>query len=436
MQILHVSDIQTALQTFQAKFYFRVTWVQKKSTAFADGGIKHIESIDDWPAGVYRPDLGFDNAEEVLELKHQTLGVSTWREFAESANISQSQDAADEFVVMEWKARGFGKFTNRFDLTNYPCDTQLLKLTISSLDQGINLHDDHRDNVQSTIRKDYFLDQGFSLLDGEFARSTKTTKARGLPLASQEDSFVINPVPDKTKWRHFNTLSYIIPVKRVVRHVKQEILYPISLITLASMTSFIFSPIDPANRLAQSITVALVITGYAYVVASYFPRIQKKTVFGNYFFRSFLFVFFVVIQNTLIGVIACNGYSCDGDSDSAGQFGSTAVPSVAPIVSESTKTFGERLLLSSNNGRDSGLLDGSRSTLYDFITMGMFGVVWVLMNGHLYYEILLDMPRRETKRIEEALKLAKDGNEDTKSKELEYVRKFDKVKPLYKKKKF
>ena len=294
MQILHVSDIQTALQTFQAKFYFRVTWVQKKSTNFADGGIKHIESISDWPADVYQPDLGFDNAEEVLELKHQTLGVSPWREFAESANIPQSQDAADEFVVMEWKARGFGKFTNRFDLTHYPCDTQLLKLTISSLDQGIDLHDDHRDNVQSTIRKDYFLDQGFSLLDGVTALSAKSAIARGLSLASQEDSFVINPVADEKKWRHFNTLSYIIPVKRVVRHVKQEILYPICLITLASMTSFIFPPNDPANRLAQSITVALVITGYSYVVAAYFPRIQKKTVFSNYFFRSFLFVFFVV----------------------------------------------------------------------------------------------------------------------------------------------
>ena len=87
----------------------------------------------------------------------------------------------------------------------------------------------------------------------------------------------------------------------------------------------------------------------------------------------------------------CKGYNCggDGDSDSAGQFGSTAFPSAAPaIVSESTMTFGERLLLSSNKDRDSGLLDGSGSTLYDFITMGILGVVWVLMNGHLYYEIL------------------------------------------------
>ena len=170
--------------------------------------------------------------------------------------------------------------------------------------RGINLHDDHRNDVQSTIRKDYFLDQGFSPLDGGTEISAKSTIARGVSLASQEDSFVINPVADKTKWRHLNTLSYIIPVKRLVRHVKQEILYPISLITFASMTSFIFPPNDPANRLAQSITVALVITGYSYVVAAYFPRIQKKTVFSNYFFRSFLFVFFVVFQNTLIGVIA------------------------------------------------------------------------------------------------------------------------------------
>ena len=75
----------------------------------------------------------------------------------------------------------------------------------------------------------------------------------------------------------------------------------------------------------------------------------------------------------VISVIACKGYNCDGDgdSDSAGQFGSTAVPSAAPaIVSESTMTFGERLLLSSKkDSRDSGLLDGSGSTLYDFITM-------------------------------------------------------------------
>ena len=211
------------------------------------------------------------------------------------------------------------------------------------------------------------MDEGFSPLDGVPPRSTKSIKARGLSLASQEDSFVIHPVLDKTKCRHFNMLSHIVPVKRVVRHVKQEILYPISIITFTSMTSFIFpAPTDPANRLAQSITVALVITGYSYAVVAYFPRIKKKQC--------------LAITSSVPSclcfswcVIVCKGYNCDGDgdSDSAGQFGSTAFPSAAPaIVSESTMTFGERLLLSSKkDSRDSGLLDGSGSTLYDFITM-------------------------------------------------------------------
>ena len=83
---------------------------------------------------VYKPDLGFDNAVEELEFKSQSLGVSTWRcpdmvptQGPETRKVQDDEDEnKDEYVVVEWKARGSGYFLQTFELGNYACDTQLL----------------------------------------------------------------------------------------------------------------------------------------------------------------------------------------------------------------------------------------------------------------------------------------------------------------------
>ena len=93
---------------------------------------------------VYKPDLGFDNAVEELEFRSQSIGVSTWRcsdmvpkQGPETGKVQDDEDEnEDEYVVVEWIARGSGYFSQTFELENYPRNTQLLKIVISSLDQG------------------------------------------------------------------------------------------------------------------------------------------------------------------------------------------------------------------------------------------------------------------------------------------------------------
>ena len=87
-----------------------------------------------WPIDVYKPDLGFDNAVEELEFKSQSIGVSTWRcpdivpkQGPGTGKVQDNEDKnEDEYVVVEWKARGSGYFSQTFHLENYPRDTQLL----------------------------------------------------------------------------------------------------------------------------------------------------------------------------------------------------------------------------------------------------------------------------------------------------------------------
>jgi len=69
---------------------------------------------------------------------------------------------------------------------------------MSSLDQGIEFHDDHQDKVQSSIREDYFFNQDFTMANYEEilcidnVMTTSAPIARGRAMASKEDVFVIN----------------------------------------------------------------------------------------------------------------------------------------------------------------------------------------------------------------------------------------------------
>ena len=125
MHIHHVSQIETVHQTFDTKFYLRATWVQPLRKILTP----EID-VDNWPNEIYKPQLDFDNAKEIIELKEQSLAISDWRK------VTTDQSGFDterfNYFVMEWKATGFGTFTYRINLDNYPYDLQMLKVTIGS----------------------------------------------------------------------------------------------------------------------------------------------------------------------------------------------------------------------------------------------------------------------------------------------------------------
>jgi len=72
---------------------------------------------------VYKPDLGFDNAVEELEFRSQSIGVSTWRcsdmvpkQGPETGKVQDDEDEnEDEYVVVEWIARGSASFPKRLN---------------------------------------------------------------------------------------------------------------------------------------------------------------------------------------------------------------------------------------------------------------------------------------------------------------------------------
>ena len=71
---------------------------------------------------------------EELKFKSQSIGVSTWRcpdivpkQGPGTGKVQDNEDKnEDEYVVVEWKARGSGYFLQTFELENYARDTQLL----------------------------------------------------------------------------------------------------------------------------------------------------------------------------------------------------------------------------------------------------------------------------------------------------------------------
>ena len=285
-------------------------------------------------------------------------------------------------------------------MENYPRDTQLLKIVISSLDQGIELHDDHRDKVQSSIREDYFLDQDFTMtnyeeiLSMDDATTTSAPIARGRAMASKEDVFVINPVNQ----RSFNTLSYIVPVERIACHVKREMLYPVSLITLSALVSFAFYPSETDKRLLISTIIALAMTGYSQIMTKHLPRMKDPNEFSKYIFNSLLFVYGVVLESAVVS---------------------------------------DRMRLALG-------LHSKRVDLLDTVGMIMMMSLWLIMNMRIEFSVNFGMKVNEKKRIIEELTIARDGVElknnsgdcvtDKDGNPLMKVRKFDTVKPLYRNK--
>jgi len=380
LQIHHVNEINATAQTFKAKFYVKATWVQKNPTNVVVPAIwKKIDQTA-WPNEVNVPKLRFDNAVEVMALEERELSISTWRK------VNPFQIPDNNSVVMEWSAFGSGVFSHQFNFENFPCDIQLLKITISS---GSQLLDDCTDNVRSTIRKDYIVNDGYEVDTGRLSSFSSDDRdgAKGATLISEVNEIEINPINTRRK---FHTLSYLIPVKRINHHVKREILHPVMLITLTSMVSFIFPPNNPSGRFGVSITIALVMAGYSYVIVTYLPRTKEESRFASYIFWSFVFVFMVVIENCLVALIDCNGY-CEvaADTETDTEDGNEA---------ESVKRF---LLIATRNFRDrSSLMEPGNLVIADFVFFALFMVIWLTMNGRIYIQVFSVMEKKEHKKIE------------------------------------
>ena len=254
-----------------------------------------------WPIGVRYPNLGFDNAIDEIELTSQHLNISNWRYVPTGTGEDKvpfsKQNVISPLVVVEWNARATGTFRHPFDLYDYPVDKQVLKITMSSLNFGTYLYDDNYNGTKSTIRTDYYMDEGFQF-------DLHNGNGVGNKLELDESIVTINQ-------RSFSNLSYKIPIKRSSQ-INRELLIPIALISFGSFASFIFAADDVSNRLSVSITIFLVMTAYSYLKSSYLPRIEDPIDVTSYIFWSFVLIFAVVAENAVMSVILCKGWCKDG----------------------------------------------------------------------------------------------------------------------------
>lgn len=320
MQILHVNNVKTTNQTFGAKFYFRATWVQKKPTETEAKDVQHcFADKQSWPPGVYRPNIGFDNAVDDIELKGQSIEMSKWR-IPKKHVAGDSSDTSEECVVMEWKARGSGNFSHDFDWKNYPMDIQLLKITIGILDINVLLYDDNADGVQSTIRKDYYVDNGFAfvpykeLLGDNTVEEENGKEAHGMPITSKQKTFVINPLKNREcEKREFTNLSYIIPSRRFWVYPIQETFIPVALISFSAFAVFLFPPQEVYTRLSVFLAVLIILSVYSYKVSICLPKMKEPNMFMKHTFHSFVHVFLVMIVTMIYSSCVCSKVYCNED---------------------------------------------------------------------------------------------------------------------------
>lgn len=320
MFINHISGVSTIDQTFNAKFYFRATWVQKKSIHFKNNSSISIQD-DKWPDDVYKPDLVFSNAIDYIELCKETLSVSTWRKVDEK---EVKVDCIDDYDVIEWKAHAFGTFTSPFEMKNYPQDIQLLQIKMEGLG-GAHFHDDRdeENKVVSVLKKDTFTSNTFRLYkegstrawlqdelqrqnsrDSNVSARTKKASSQFLQLTTKEE------VVQTYSGREFNVLSFNVPIKRFTRRHTFNVILNF-LIASSSFASFLFPPDQISKRLSVSITIGLVMAANYSQDSENLPNMEQTNVFTMYIFLSFFMVFAVVILTSLLALRACDHEYCD-----------------------------------------------------------------------------------------------------------------------------
>lgn len=252
VQFYSVSNVDSVLQTFDAHFYFRATWVQNAKK----------KSSNSQPN---QPSLIFYNAVEEPVLTEEVVGPSTWR----TAELKNQQ-------VYEKKARVRGRFRVQFDLAYFPYDTQLLVVMFTTGSRGVHLFEDVHDGTRSVFRE-------------EFVKYNPNFEFEPKVIVAMKRYWKSEQTNDDDK-RPFERLDLGVVAIRRSHFFGYSIFLPCVFVSLAQFLVFAIPRSNFYQRIVYTLTLILFLTPAKWMVSDQLPRLYQASLCDIFILSSFSFL--------------------------------------------------------------------------------------------------------------------------------------------------
>ncbi|KAJ8599805.1 hypothetical protein CTAYLR_003995 [Chrysophaeum taylorii] len=177
VQIRSVFGIDTVKQQFSAELYYRAAWREPRIASDYEGPLT-FKKDEKEKRQVWDPQITFNAVEKVVVI----------REMLRTCPKTWVRTLPGEGGIVEYGATIHGKFWCQFDLSDFPYDTQLLKISIGSSSTHAATYkflEDRMDGCSSRIINKHLQDSDFEIL--------------AIPLWKNEEDF--QPMVVEPSWK-------------------------------------------------------------------------------------------------------------------------------------------------------------------------------------------------------------------------------------------
>lgn len=278
VHVVSLRNIDTVMQTFDAKLDVYFTWYLGKDT--------QIGNAND----LWKPELQFIN----------NIG-----KLVVNADAPRHKLLADH-IEMAYRTSISGTFAEHFELQQFPLDHQKLHMRAVLWDFPQSIRRPYPNSKDPTI-------------EIEFPRKLTFCKAPSLVYTESFIEYDTWRLLDHVELRQGRTLAernengirYLsldiaIQIERKIGFYMYNVVFPVFLLVLLSFISFFVDVQGLSDRMSITLTLVLTLIALKYVVTQYLPATSYMTYLDKYILASFFFMSLVAGQNVICYHIAVN----------------------------------------------------------------------------------------------------------------------------------
>ena len=195
-----------------------------------------------------------------------------------------------------WRMICLGNFVERFELHNFPLDTQVLSIELVDFSRAVVL----KDGTTSTLRIQDVTKNSVNDMDVEFPLSSEYDLSSHV--FSQETQTPEQLSGSKVR---YSLIRFRLRVRRKHTYYIYKLCLPICVITLSSFSTFTMQADESiSNRLEITLACVATLATYSFIILQTVPKVSYLTRLDVYFTVSFVTLFVVAMQNAFIGFMS------------------------------------------------------------------------------------------------------------------------------------
>jgi hypothetical protein len=267
-----------------------------------------------------------------MPLGSAPLTAESWEPRIRFSNLTETKQwkmrsVSEPDGEVSFKLHFTGVFTEQFELQEFPFDTQCLTMLLTSSRYVSKLKLVPDPERACVIQADNFTQGNIYTLEDMLVSTTGETMASG------SSSGHCKP------WLKFSAI-----IHRRGQYFVWNIYLPLMCIVIMTLTCFTLERSAANDRLGLSLTMVLTAVAFKLQIGSSLPNLAYLTLVDRFALEAFVFIFFVVMENALMGIceplFGASVTSCDS-ADFALSLGFISICTI--IVMQVTRNMFYRL---------------------------------------------------------------------------------------------